>query len=265
MSYVIAVCNQKGGVGKTALTINLGAALAEQSKKVLLVDLDPQGHLTEGVGVRDLYVEANNTLFDALTDHKESTGTLIHHIPHEKFDLIPSNYRMALIEQKLFMTRNREHKLRELLDGLSPRYDFILIDCPPNLGNLTDNALNAARRVVVPIQAETSSVRALDLLFDQIESVEQGLKIKVTVLAVVPNLVQEAALSRRILSELRGNIPVVTPFEIKKRVVLQEAYDIGRSIFSYEPPSKAKEEDLQQLRTIYTELAAFTISQLSKT
>jgi chromosome partitioning protein len=115
MSHVIAVCNQKGGVGKTALTINLGAALADQGRKVLLIDLDPQGHLTEGVGVKDLYLKEINTLFEALTDHKSDGDSLIHHIPHEKFDIIPSNYQMALIEQKLFMTRNREHKLRELL------------------------------------------------------------------------------------------------------------------------------------------------------
>ena len=92
--------------------------------------------------------------------------------------------KIVVIEQKLFMTRNREHKLRELLDVISKGYDFVLIDCPPNLGNLTDNALNAAQRVVVPIQAETSSVRAVDLLFDQIESVEQGLKIKIDVLGL---------------------------------------------------------------------------------
>ena len=179
MNYIIAICNQKGGVGKTALTINLGAALSELNKKVLLIDLDPQGHLTEGVDVKDLYLREANTLFEALTDHKGDGDRLVHQVPHEKFDIIPSNYQMALIEQKLFMTRNREHKLRELLDDLSKQYDFILIDCPPNLGNLTDNALNAARRVVVPIQAETSSVHALDLLFDQIESVEHGLKIEI--------------------------------------------------------------------------------------
>src|SRR4051794_37397126 len=251
MSHIIAICNQKGGVGKTAVAINLGAALAEQGKRVLLVDLDPQGHLTEGVGVRDLYLEEKNTLFEALTDHKGNTDKLIHDVPHEKFDIVPSNYQMALIEQKLFMTRNREHKLRELLDSLGKQYDFILIDCPPNLGNLTDNALNAARRVVVPIQAETSSVRALDLLFDQIESVEQGLKIKNDVLAVVPNLVQDSALSRRILAELRSGIPVITPFEIKKRVVLQEAYDQGRSIFSYKAPNSSKEDDSHELRRLY--------------
>ena len=264
MSHIIAICNQKGGVGKTALTINLGAALSDQDNKVLLIDLDPQGHLTEGVGVKDLYLKDTNTLFEALTDHKGDGDTLIHHIPHEKFDIIPSNYQMALIEQKLFMTRNREHKLRELLEDISQKYDVVLIDCPPNLGNLTDNAINAARRVVVPIQAETSSVRALDLLFDQIESVEHGLKIQVTVLAVVPNLVQDSALSRRILSDLRTNIPVVTPFEIKKRVVLQEAYDKGRSIFSYEPPNSIKEQDAHELKKVYTELAAFVIEQLNK-
>jgi chromosome partitioning protein len=264
MNVIIAICNQKGGVGKTALTINLGAALAEQKKKILLIDLDPQGHLTEGVGMKDMYLEEDNNLFDAITDHKGAQSKLIHHVPHEKFDLIASNYQMALIEQKLFMTRNREHKLKELLEEVGKEYDFVLIDCPPNLGNLTDNALNAARRVVVPIQAETSSLRALDLLFDQIESVEKGLKIKVNVLAVVPNLVQESALSRRILSELRENIPVVTPFEIKKRVVLQEAYDQGRSIFSYKPPTSTKEDDIRDLQKIYIELAYYVSLQLNR-
>ena len=171
---------------------------------------------------------------------------------------------MVLVEQKLFMTRNREHRLKDILHGISPHYDWVLIDCPPNLGNLTDNALNAAQRVVVPIQAETSSVRALDLLFDQIESVEKGLRIKVVVLAVVPNLVQDSALSKRILQNLRSSLPVVTPFEFRKRVVLQEAYDKGRSIFSFEPPNAAKIEDTKELRQLYAHLAIFVNDQAVK-
>ena len=194
MTHIAAVCNQKGGVGKTALTINLGAALADEEKKVCLIDLDPQGHLTEGVGMKHLYLQEGNNLYKALTNHKNDTQKLIHHVPHEKFDIIPSNYEMMLAEQTLFMTRNREHKLRALLSEITG-YDWILIDCPPNLGNLTDNALNASRLVIIPIQVETTSVRALDLLFDQIESIEQGLKIKISILAVVPNLVQDSALS----------------------------------------------------------------------
>jgi chromosome partitioning protein len=264
MSFIIAICNQKGGVGKTALTINLGAAFAAQGKRVLLIDLDPQGHLTEGVGMTELYLQEQHTLYDALTTSHPDTARLIHHIPHEQFDLIPSNYQMALIEQKLFMTRNREHKLREILADISQGYDWVLIDCPPNLGNLTDNALNAARRVVVPIQAETTSVRAIDLLFDQIESIEKGLRITIRVLAVVPNLVQDSALSRRILSDLRSTIPVVTPVEVKKRVVLQEAYDKGRSIFSFEPPTSIKQDDANELRRLYTDLAHFVSNQAAQ-
>jgi chromosome partitioning protein len=263
MTHIAAICNQKGGVGKTALTINLGAALAEEGRKVCLIDLDPQGHLTEGVGMKQLYLQEGDNLYKALTDHKDETQKLIHSVPHEKFDIIPSNYEMMLAEQTLFMTRNREHKLRALLSDITD-YDWILIDCPPNLGNLTDNALNAARLVIIPIQAETTSVRALDLLFDQIESIEQGLKIKISILSVVPNLVQDSALSRRILEELRHSIPALTPFEIKKRVVLQEAYDKGRSIFSFKAPNSTKEDDCNKLRHLYTGLADFICARIKK-
>src|SRR3569623_856805 len=232
MAHIAAICNQKGGVGKTVLTINLGAALADKGKRVCLIDLDPQGHLTEGVGLKQLYLQEGINLYKAFTDHKDETTKLIHHVPHEKFDIIPSNYEMMLAEQTLFMARNREHKLRALLADIT-EYDWILIDCPPNLGNLTDNALNASRLVIIPIQAETTSVRALALLFDQIESIEKVLKIKISILAVTPNLVQDSALSRRILEDLRQSIPAITPFEIRKRVVLQEAYARGCSIFSF--------------------------------
>jgi chromosome partitioning protein len=263
MPHIAAICNQKGGVGKTALTINLGAALAEEGKKVCLIDLDPQGHLTEGVGMKHLYLEEGDNLYKALTNHKDNAEKLILPVPHEKFDLIPSNYEMMLAEQTLFMTRNREHKLRALLSEIKG-YDWVLVDCPPNLGNLTGNALNAARLVIIPIQAETTSVRALDLLFDQIESIEQGLKIKIEILTVVPNLVQDSALSRRILGDLRQSISALTPFEIRKRVVLQEAYDKGRSIFSFKAPNSTKEDDSHELRELYRDLARFITERVDR-
>jgi chromosome partitioning protein len=256
MAQIIAICNQKGGVGKTTLTISLGAALANEGLRVLLVDLDPQGHLTEGVGLKALYDKQGPNIYQSLTQNKEPVPQLglVHPVPHEKFSIFPSNFQMFLVEQALFMVRNREHKLKTLLEPFQNQYDYILLDCPPNLGNLTDNALNAARSVVIPIQAETTSVRALELLFDQIDSIEQGLKIKVQVLAVVPNLVQDSALSKRILADLRGAIPTITPFEIRKRVVLQEAYDQGYSIYTYKATG-TKQDDCNELRELYTRLA----------
>src|SRR5919106_281347 len=210
MTHTVAICNQKGGVGKTALTINLGAALADLGQRVLLVDLDPQGHLTEGVSLQELYLNNQPTLYDCLVNGQvKQFPALIHQPPAEAFAVIPASYEMMLAEQALFMARNREHKLKELLTQLEGRFNWVLIDCPPALGNLTDNALNAAREVVIPIHANRSSVRALELLFDQIESVERGLNIQIRVLAVVPNLVQDSVMAKRILGELKGSVPML--------------------------------------------------------
>jgi chromosome partitioning protein len=262
MTYTIAICNQKGGVGKTTLTINLGAALADLGRRVLLLDLDPQGHLTEGVGLQECYLEARPTLYDALTS-KEAVplGTLIQRPTktREPLAVIPATYQLMLAEQALYMTRNREHKLKTLLAQLDDQFDYVLIDCPPVLGNLTDNALNAARRVLIPIQAEATSVRALELLFDQIESVERGLNIEIQVLGVVPNMVQDSAMAKKILHELRQSVPMLAPFELRKRVILQAAWAAGRSIFAYQPHSAADEKTKREVIELYRELARFVI------
>ena len=262
MTQIVAICNQKGGVGKTTLTINLGAALADLGQRVLLVDLDPQGHLTEGVGFQDSYLNDTHTLYDCLVGNKGTRLTdLIHQNPREPFSVIPSTYELMLAEQALFMARNREHKLKGLVTQLDGAFDWVLIDCPPVLGNLTDNALNAARQVIIPIQAEATSVRALELLFDQIESVERGLNIHVRVLAVVPNLVQDSAMAKRILCELRQSIPTLTPFEMRKRVMLQAAWSSGHSIFAYEPDSRTEEKTRKEIIELYRQLAEFVIHQ----
>jgi chromosome partitioning protein len=228
----------------------------------LLIDLDPQGHLTEGVGFQDSYLNDTHTLYDCLVGNKGTLLTdLIHSNPREPFSVIPSTYELMLAEQALFMARNREHKLKGLVTQLDSAFDWVLIDCPPVLGNLTDNALNAARQMIIPIQAEATSVRALELLFDQIESVEHGLNIHVRVLAVVPNLVQDSAMAKRILCELRQSIPTLTPFEMRKRVMLQAAWSSGYSIFAYEPTTSTEEKTRKEIVEIYRQLAKFVMDQ----
>ncbi len=265
MTHTIAICNQKGGVGKTTLTINLGAALADLGQRVLLVDLDPQGHLTEGVGLQESYLDAQPTLYDALTSKEPvQIASLVQYRTeaHEPFAVIPATYQLMLAEQALYMTRNREHRLKTLLGQLDDQFDYVLLDCPPVLGNLTDNALNAARQVLIPIQAEATSVRALELLFDQIESVERGLNIQIQVLGVVPNMVQDSAMARKILHDLRRSVPMLVPFELRKRVMLQAAWAAGCSIFAYEPSSSADERTKREIVELYRELGRFVVEQV---
>lgn len=259
---IVAVCNQKGGVGKTTVTINLGAALAVLGQRVLLIDLDPQGHLTEGVGLREYYDREDISLFDQLVHSQGKLASLLIRPDHEAFHVMPTNYQMMLAEQSLYMARNREHKLKNMLGKLSDPFDWILLDCPPTLGNLTDNALNAAQKVVIPVQAESTSIRALELLFDQIESIEHGLNIQIHTLAIVPNLVQDSSLSRRTLEELRAEVPNVTPFELRKRVILQSAWDAGHSIFNYEPTKPDQIKAKREVEEDYLRLAQFVREQI---
>jgi chromosome partitioning protein len=255
--YALGVCNQKGGVGKTEIAIHLAAALSRDNtnENVLLVDLDPQGHATEGVGLKEAYDKKGLTLFEGLTQSGIDVASLVHQVPHEKFYVLPSHYLMMTAEQKLndSKTRLKEYRLAKLLQAMETAFDWVVIDCPPNLGILTDNAIIASQRLVIPVQAEQTSVRALELLLDQIESLEQELELKVAILTLVPNLVQDSKLARRILKGMRRNLPV-TDFSFPKRVVLQEAYEAGRTIYAFEP-ERAKREDALELQELYTQLA----------
>jgi chromosome partitioning protein len=269
---VYAVANQKGGTGKTTIAINVAAGLAEDEQaNVLLIDLDPQGHCTEGCGIRDAYNEEGPSLFDALKPAPKSgrskvasaetevdVAKLIHAIPHEQFFLIPSHYNMMLAETTLTAVTGREYRLDLLIEAMGDVFTHIVIDCPPNLGVLTDNAIYAARRerggLIIPVQAEPTSVRALELLLDQTQSIEVGLKIQVEKLAIVPNLVQDSKLGRDILTNLRASLDVTLPYNIPKRVVFQEAFSEGKSIFTYAPKELAKRTDVEELRKLYRQL-----------
>lgn len=234
--HTLCIVNQKGGVGKTTTTINLGAALANKGLNILLIDLDPQGHLTEGFGIHEEYTKASPNLYEFLLgERKDSLSNLA--VKVENLRLIPSHIRLFLAEQALATQRGRELKLKKLIDGMPDKFDWILIDCPPSLGVLTDNAIYASCELLIPVQAEDTSIRALEILLDQVQSLEQALGVKVRILGILPNMVEDTRLSKNILTSLRRSLPLTFPFEIRKRVKLKEAWACGQSIFRYDPES----------------------------
>jgi len=266
MPITVAVTNQKGGVGKTTLTINTAAALAAMGERVLLIDLDPQGHLTEGMGRQDIYDQAKVSLYNCLVDRDPpALADLVTQAATDPLDLIPATVEMTVVEQQLWGAKNREHKLRLLLSDMEPKYDWIFVDCPPNLGPLTDNALNAAENVLIPVQAEPTSVRALELLTYQIETIEKALRIHINVLAVVPNLVRNTNLAKSVMVDLRELVPHVTPFHIPMRGMLQDAWGAGCSIFSYRAHSSGDEKARAEICAIYIQLAEYVMERVGRT
>jgi chromosome partitioning protein len=235
MAHLLCVSNQKGGVGKTTVSINVAGALNELDHEVLLVDLDPQGSATEGLGFVSAYDVNPPSLFDVLTDptQREAVGSLI--CEHPEMDVLPSNIDMTAVEPELTLARRACEQLSLALEPLEPDYDYIIVDCPPNLGLLTDNALFATRNVLIPALAESTSKRALELLFDHIESIELEFDVRVTERGVVANRVEPTNEADHMLEWLGDAFPDIPIWEVRKRVDLQRAFSEGGSIFEYKP------------------------------
>ena len=245
MTTKIAVSNQKGGAGKTTTSINVAGALNQLGYDVLLIDLDPQGHATEGVGLEDEYDADVISFYDVLPDLDviDETAQLIY--GHSEMDVIPSHQDMINIEDALAGVPNRENRLNMALDNLD-EYEYIVVDCPPNLGVLTDNALLACENVLIPAQTKTTSIRALELLFKQINALEAAFDTGIQEVGLVANEVgtdNEADEMMEWFEEVfEERAPV---WEIRKRVALQRAWNAGGSIFEHEEDCDMEEVYLQ--------------------
>ena len=182
-AVVISMCNQKGGVGKTTSTINLGAALAEYGRKVLLVDLDPQGALSAGLGVP--HYELAHTVHNLMIEPRVGIDEVLIHTRVDGLDLIPSNIDLSAAEIQLVNEVGREQTLSRALRPVLDRYDYVLIDCQPSLGLLTVNALACSDGVIIPTECEYFSLRGLALLTDTVEKVRERLNPKLEISGIV--------------------------------------------------------------------------------
>ena len=180
---IISMCNQKGGVGKTTSTINMGACLAEYGRKVLLVDLDPQGALSAGLGLTHDDIE--DTIYDIMLDSHTSIHSAIQHTGVAGLDLVPANIDLSAAEIQMVNEVGREHTLARALRPVRRDYDFIIIDCQPSLGLLTVNALACSQGVIIPMECEFFSLRGLALLTDTVEKVSDRINFDLEVMGIL--------------------------------------------------------------------------------
>ena len=235
MTHVIAVANQKGGVAKTTTVVHLGVAIAELGKKVLLVDLDPQGHLAEGFGLVSDRLEAE--VSDVLDGSKRITDIIIPGL-RPNLDLAPSNIRLSDMELTLVNLRFREYKLKRALEPVLNRYDYLLLDCPPSLGLLTVNALIAARQVLIPMASEYYSMLGVSLLIKTIETIKREANPDLRILGIVHTHHKRTIHAREVVNrtkaELGGTVRVFDQ-PINDSTRFAEAAGQGRTVFETAP------------------------------
>ena len=236
MGRIIAVANQKGGVGKTTTTVNLAAALAEAGQRVLLVDIDPQGNATSGVGVDKR--ELKNTVYELFIGNADYAGCLIHTaIPG--LDLIPANINLSGAEIDLLEVPDREFVLKRILGEHKKEYNFVLIDCPPSLNLLTVNALAAADTVLVPIQCEYYALEGLSQLIHTVNLFKKRINPRLTMEGVVFTMYDARTnLSMQVVENVKRNLKEnIYNTIIPRSIRLAEAPSHGMPITMYAPSS----------------------------
>ncbi len=236
-AVVIAMCNQKGGVGKTTTTINLGAALAEAGRRVLLVDFDPQGSMTVGLGYNAH--ELDQSIYHVLMDTETSIKDIILPTTVDGLDLVPSNIDLSAAEMRLVSEVGREQALARVIHPVSRDYDIILIDCQPSLGLLTVNALTAANGVIIPLECEYFALRGVALLHETIEKVRERTNFGLEVIGLVGTMFDGRTLhGREVLRTLvDGWGDKVFHTVIRRTVKFSDSTVAGEPITSFAPKS----------------------------
>ena len=240
MSRIIAVANQKGGVGKTTTAINLSACLAEKNKKVLTLDMDPQGNTTSGLGVDKN--QAENTVYELILDESELSDCIYSSVM-ENLSVIPSNINLSGAEIELIGFENKEYLLKSKLDMIKDNYDYIIIDCPPSLNLLTINAMTAADSVIVPIQCEYYALEGLSQLIHTIDLIKERLNPKLEIEGVVFTMYDARTnLSLQVVENVKENLDKnIYKTIIPRNVRLAEAPSYGQPINIYDPRSSGAE------------------------
>ena len=240
MGRIIAVANQKGGVGKTTTSINLAACLAEKGKKVLAVDMDPQGNLTSGLGVDKDSVE--KSIYELIIGEVDINDVINKEVL-ENLDIIPTSIDLSAAEIELIGVDDKEYILRNAIDQVKDQYDFVIIDCPPSLSMLTINAMTTADSVIVPIQCEYYALEGLSQLIHTVELVKDRLNSKLEIEGVVFTMYDARTnLSLQVVENVKDNLQQnIYKTIIPRNIRLAEAPSYGLPINKYDPKSTGAE------------------------
>ncbi|PWU70076.1 ParA family protein [Gracilibacillus dipsosauri] len=251
MGKVIAVANQKGGVGKTTSSVNLSACLAHLDHKILIVDIDPQGNSTSGLGINK--ADVDTCVYNVLVEDMEVSDVLVStNVPN--LDIIPATIQLAGAEIELVSTISREIRLKKAIDSVKEEYDYVIIDCPPSLGLLTINALTAADSVLIPVQCEYYALEGLSQLLNTIRLVQKHLNNQLMIEGVLLTMLDARTnLGIQVIEEVKKYFQSkVYQAVVPRNVRLGEAPSHGQPIISYDPKSKGAE--------VYLELAKEVIA-----